>query len=318
MKMLKLHNGAELPALGLGTWLSDKGLVRKAVRHALEVGYRHIDGAFIYGNEAEVGAGVKDAIADGICSREDVWVTTKLWNDMHDPGDVREGLETSLKNLGLDYVDLYLVHWPVAHKKGVLRPREPSDFLSLEQMPIEKTWAGMAELPGTGLCKQVGVSNFNAQHIERVSEAVGLVPVVNQIELHPYLAQNELLAAMQKRGVVATAYSPLGSSGRPDSMRRDDEVRLLDDPAVAQIAEELSATPAQVIIAWALARGTSVIPKSTTPGRIEENWGAAALELSDAHRQRLDALDRHDRYVTGEFWCPPGSPYTLESLWGER
>ena len=317
MKTLALHDGTQLPALGLGTWLSDKGLVRKAVRHALEVGYRHIDGAFIYMNESEVGEGIRDAIDAGVCTREEVWVTTKLWNDRHAPTEVRGGLEASLQNLGLDYVDLYLVHWPVAHKRGVLRPEDPSDFLALSQMPLEATWEAMAALPDTGLCRQVGVSNFNAQQIERVSEAVGRVPAVNQIELHPYLAQRELLAAMASRGIVATAYCPLGSGGRPPGMQREDERRLLDDPILASTAERLGATPAQVLIAWALARGSSVIPKSTTPKRIEENFGASTLELDAAARESLDGLDRHERYVSGEFWCPPGSPYTVAALWGE-
>lgn len=315
MHTLSLQDGTPFPAFGLGTWLSKPEQVYRAVREALALGYRHVDAAWIYFNEEEVGRGIREAIAAGDVQREDLWVTTKLWNDMHAPGDVQEGLETSLRQLGLDYVDLYLMHWPVAQPKGVARPSSGADLLAPEACPIEATWEAMTKLPATGKTRQVGVSNFSASKVDAVANAVGVTPAVNQVELHPYNAQPGLLAAMKERGVVLTAYSPLGSSGRPDTMRRDDEVRLLDDSTVADIAGAHGSTPAQVLIAWALARGTAVIPKSTNPERIAQNLAATKLELTAEQVAALDALDRAERYVTGEFWCIEGSPHTVESLW---
>jgi len=315
VQTLALHDGTTLPALGLGTWLSEKDRVYEAVREALKIGYRHVDAAWIYQNEEEVGRGIRDAIVAGDVVREDLWVTTKLWNDMHAPADVLPALESSLRNLGLDYVDLYLVHWPVAHPKGVMRPDSGAEFLSLKDRPLEATWEAMTQLPNTGKARHVGVSNFSVRKVDLITEAVGLQPAANQVELHPYNAQSDLVGAMTQRRVVVTAYSPLGSSGRPDSMRRDEERRLLDDPAVATVAQTLGCTPAQVLIAWALARGTAVIPKSTNPARIAQNLAAARIELTDEQKQQLSALDRQERYVTGAFWCPEGSPYSLETLW---
>lgn len=316
MKTSTLLDDDAMPALGLGTWLSAPQEVYRAVRCALEIGYRHVDTAWIYLNEEEVGRAIRDAIAAGDVTREALWVTTKLWNDHHAPEHVRPGLERSLALLGLDHVDLYLVHWPVAHRYGVVRPQRADEYLSLEQMPLENTWEAMAALPGTGLTRHVGVSNFSASKIARLIDAVGVVPAVDQIELHPLHQQNELLAFLHDRGIVATAYAPLGSRGRPESMRASDEPDLLEHSAVVALARAKGATPAQVLIAWALARGTAVIPKSTNPQRIRENFAAASLSLSPDEATSLAALDAGARFVTGDFWCPPGSPYTLASLWG--
>ena len=317
MKTLSLRDGSAIPALGLGTWLAEPNEVQRAVRVALEIGYRHVDAAWIYLNEEEVGRGIREAIAAGDVAREDLWVTTKLWNDHHAPEHVRPALERSLRLLGLDHVDLFLVHWPVAHRHGVMRPEQPEDYLSLEQMPLEQTWEAMAALPATGLTRHVGVSNFSAPKIDRLIETVGVVPAVNQIDLHPFLQQNELLAFLRSHGIVATAYSPLGSRGRPAGMRADDEPNLLEHPDVVEIARAHDATPAQVLIAWALARDTAVIPKSITTTRIRENLEAAKLSLTPTDLDRLSALDRGARFVKGDFWCPPGSPYTMATLWDE-
>ena len=315
MKALPLHDGSQIPALGLGTWLSEPDEVYRAVRRAIEIGYRHIDCAWIYGNEEEVGRGIREALTAGDCTRDQLWITTKLWNDCHEPKHVQPALERSLKLLGLEYVDLYLVHWPVALKHGVSLPQSPDDFLTLDEVPLQSTWEAMAKLPATGLSRRVGVSNFSASKIEAVCQT-GVVPVVNQVELHPYNQQNDLLAAMAKREILATAYSPLGSGGRPSAMRGEAEVSLLGDPAVNRIADSHNATPAQVLLAWGLARGTSVIPKSTNPARIAQNLAAREVELTAKDRAALDGLEKGARYVSGSFWCPEGSPYTLESLWG--
>lgn len=315
MQTLALADGTTIPAFGLGTWLSAPEAVYRAVRVAIEQGYRHIDAAWIYLNEAEVGRGIREAIAAGDATREQLWVTTKLWNDAHAPEHVQPALERSLKLLGLAYVDLYLMHWPVAHKHGVVRPKDASDYLSLEARPLAPTWEAMTALPATGLTRHVGVSNFSLSKIDAIADAVGRMPAVNQVEMHPYHQQRTLLAGCRARNIVATAYAPLGSSGRPPGMKRDDEVSLLGNPTVANVAEAHDASPAQVLIAWALARGTAVIPKSTNPARIATNLAATELTLSDAGRAQLDALEAGARYVDGSFWCPPGSPYSLRSLW---
>jgi alcohol dehydrogenase (NADP+) len=314
VRTLKLRDGTAIPAFGLGTWLSAPGEVYRAVRHALEVGYRHFDCAWIYQNEPEIGHALADAFAAGDVRREDLWVTSKLWNDKHAPEDVAGALAGTLRDLRLEYLDLYLMHWPVAHRPGVVRPREPGDFIHPEELPIERTWEAMLALRGAGV-RHVGVSNFSSSKIERVSAATGEAPAVNQIELHPFLQQRELLAAMAARGVVATAYSPLGSGGRPDGMRRPDERPVLEHPTVIAIAQAHAVSPAQVLLAWALQRGTSVIPKSTQPARIADNFRAQALQLEEVEMAQIAALERAERYVTGAFWCPPGSPHTVESLW---
>jgi len=316
MKTLALHDGTAFPAFGLGTWLSEPDAVRKAVRVAIEAGYRHIDAAYIYFNEEEVGRGIAEAIAAGDVAREDLWVTTKLWNDAHAPDDVQPALERSLGLLGLDYVDLYLVHWPVAHQPGVMRPVKREEYATLQERPLAATWEAMAALPDTGLARQVGVSNFSASQIGTIVDAVGVTPAVNQVELHPYLQQDALLAAMKERGIVATAYAPLGSSGRPAGMKRKDETSLLGDPVVGAIAQARECSPAAVLIAWALARGTAVIPKSTNPDRIAANLAATEVVLQADDMHALAELDAGARYVDGTFWCVGQSPYTLEGLWG--
>ena len=316
MKTQRLADGTEMPALGLGTWKSEPEEVYRAVRAALEVGYRHIDCAAIYQNEEEVGRALRDAFAEGVANREEVWVTSKLWNDSHLPEHAKPAIETSLNKLGLDYLDLYLIHWPVALRPGTLLPRGPEDFIPLSDASLESTWEAMLSLRGAGLARHVGVSNFSPGQITRVRDATGAAPAVNQVELHPYLQQGALLEACDGLGVAVTAYSPLGSPDSAAFMGRHDDVLLTKHPTIVSIAEARGATPGQVLIAWALARGTSVIPKSVNPGRIAENWGARELTLTAADMAAIAMLDRHERKVDGSFWFV-GETYSAETLWDE-
>lgn len=315
MKMQHLHDGTEMPALGLGTWKSEPQQVYLAVRAAIEVGYRHIDCASIYGNEDEVGRALAEAFQAGDVNRDEVWVTSKLWNDAHAPDDVRPALETSLKKLKLERLDLYLIHWPVALRPGVMFPRGPEDFVSLAEIPLESTWEAMLKVAEQGLARQVGVSNFSSKKIERVRDATGQTPAVNQIELHPYMQQTQLVDACKALGVAVTAYSPLGSPDSAAMFGRDDGILLVKHPTIVEIAEKHGATPGQVLIAWALARETIVIPKSVNPGRIEENLGAKDLTLTPADMTAIAALDANQRMVQGTFWYQ-SETYSPETLWG--
>jgi alcohol dehydrogenase (NADP+) len=306
-----------MPSLGLGTWKSTPGEVGGAVRKALELGYRHFDCAAIYGNEAEIGEALAGALRKGVVARDELWITSKLWNDRHATEDVLPALENTLKDLRLDYLDLYLVHWPVTLRKDVHFPELPTDFIGPDVLPLAATWAGMEATVDAGLARHIGVSNFSAAKLQTVLADARLRPEVNQVEMHPYLAQNDLVAYCRENEIHVTAYSPLGSIDRPKSMKQADEPVLLEDEAVLGVASRTGCSAAQVLLAWALQRGTSVIPKSVHPGRMEENLAASELTLAPADTAALDALDRHRRYVTGGFWVKEGGPYTLSNLWDE-
>ena len=314
-RTFRLSNGDEIPALGLGTWKSEPGEVGAALREAIGAGYRHIDCAAIYMNEREVGQAIAEAIAEGDVRREDLWITSKLWNCNHLAADVRPGLEQTLADLGLDYLDLYLIHWPVAFKPGVTFPRQPVEYLSPDEAPIAQTWAELENAVDDGLCRNIGLSNFSAAKCRAIVDGARIAPTVNQVELHPILAQPDLLASCADMGIHLTAHSPLGSGDRPDVMKRSDEPQPMEHRVVHAIADRNQASPAQVLIAWAIQRGTSVIPKSVNPEHIRQNIDASDMTLSDIDMAEMNALDRAERIVLADFFCPPGSPYTVEWMW---
>ena len=209
------------------------------------------------------------------------------------------------------------MHWPVALKKGASFPLSAEKMISLDDLPLEATWGAMESLVDKGLCRHIGVSNFSLPKLKSLMAAAKLKPELNQVELHPYLQQNDLLKFCHQNGIHMTAYSPLGSPDRPDSLKTEDEPVLMEDPTITAIAERRGLSPAQVLIAWAIHRGTAVIPKSVNPKRIEQNLATAAVSLTDEDLVEIANLDRHRRYVDGTIWVVEGGPYTMANLWDE-
>ena len=259
---LDLNDGHRIPQLGFGVFQVPPEDTAEAVARALATGYRSIDTAAAYRNEAGVGEAVR---ASGL-DRGEVFVTTKLWNNSHGRDAALQAFERSLGRLGLDYVDLYLIHWPV-----------PARDLYVE------TWQALTEIKAGGRARSIGVSNFNPSHLERIIDATGQVPAVDQVELHPYFQQRELRRFNAEQGIRTEAWSPLA------------QARLLDDPAIQEIAASVGRSEAQVVLRWHVQLGNVVIPKSVTPARIEENFRIFDFELTEAQMQAISGLDKGER-----------------------
>ncbi|MFR9780811.1 aldo/keto reductase [Micromonospora sp. MS34] len=258
---ISLNDGNTIPQLGFGVFQIEPKDTARAVGKALEVGYRHIDTAEMYGNEAEVGQAVH---ASGL-DRRDVFVTSKLNNGFHRPDDARRAFEQTLQALKFDYLDLFLIHWP-------LPTRYDGDYVS--------TWKVLEEFQRDGRARSIGVSNFQVSHLERLAAEADVVPAVNQIEVHPYFGNEEVRAYGRTHNILTEAWSPIAQG------------RVLDDPTIVDIAEQLGRTPAQVVLRWHVQRGDIVFPKSTTPKRIEENFQIFDFELDDATMDRIAGLDK--------------------------
>ena len=317
VKAHRFANGDSMPLIGLGTWKSDPGQVYAAVREAIRIGYRHIDCAALYGNEAEIGQALRDAIHDGDVTRKDLWITSKLWSNAHGRENVAPALQKTLTDLGLEYVDLYMVHWPIALRSTAVLPGSAADFLPLSEAPLHETWAAMEAAVDAGLVRHLGISNFSAKKLRELLPHCRLKPEVNQVELHPLLQQKELLAYCTAQGIHVTAYAPLGSGDRPAFIKAPDAPVLLDSPAIRSIAEAHERTSAQVLLAWHVQRGISAIPKSVTPARLRENLEADELTLSPTELERIAGLDQGYRMIAGTFWAVPGTTWTLQTIWDE-
>ncbi|KAK5029180.1 hypothetical protein LTR13_008717 [Exophiala sideris] len=265
----RLNTGALIPAVGLGTWQSKPGEVRKAVGFALKEGYRHIDAALIYGNENEVGQGIRDS---GVPRRE-IFITSKLWNT-HQPS-AKDGLQKSLDALGVEYLDLYLIHWPVRlvpNESSELLPVNPDGTRSIDRSwDQSETWRQMEEVYKSGKVKAIGVANWSIPYLEELRKKWTVVPAVNQVELHPFLPQHELREYCGKLGIMMEAYSPLGSTGAP----------IMSDPDIQQIADKHGVSAATILISYHVNKGVIVLPKSVSEERISSNKEVIALSEED-------------------------------------
>ncbi len=315
MKTITFKNGDSLPILGLGTWKSEPGEVYQAVLWAIEAGYRHIDCAAIYGNENEVGNALEKAFQEGMVSREELFVTSKLWNHAHRREDVKPYLKKTLKDLKLDYLDLYLVHWPVSFKPKIGFAKTREEFYTYSDVPLSQTWAGMEEIKKLNLSKHIGVSNFNISKLEEIQKNGEVKPEMNQIEMHPFLPQQKLVDYCNSNEILLTAYSPLGSGDRSSSVKKSDEPSLLENEVIIEVANKHLAKPAQILIAWSISRDIAVIPKSVNQGRIKENYEAAKIKLDDGDMKRLAAVGRNYRFIDGSVFTGSQSPYSSKDLW---
>ena len=304
MKQIILPNEVTMPALGLGTWKAQGQNLVKSLLEAIKMGYRHIDTAMIYNNEVEVGQAIAMAINMDLCNREDLFVTSKLWNDRHQPEEVLPALEASLDRLKLDYLDLYLIHWPIAFKSGVVLPESSEDYLPLSQAPLVDTWRAMQQAQKTGLTRAIGVSNFTVRHLELLKECDNM-PAINQVEMHPLLTQNTLRAYCHKHGIALTAYAPLGSTDRASAMKSSDEPNLFEVEGIRAMAQKYNCTPAQLLIAYHISRGDSVIPKAVQIPHLSDNLQASDIRLSDQDIDVISALNKDYRFINGHFFdCP--------------
>jgi diketogulonate reductase-like aldo/keto reductase len=290
-----LNNGSgEIPALGFGTSLSDNRKTRNAVKTAVEVGFRHLDAAERYRNEADVGAALTDLFAAGTVRREDLFVTTKLWNNNHRPERVKPALQASLSRLGLDAVDLYLVHTPFAFQPGDDQdPRDPHGAVVYDDgVTLEETWAAMEALVDEGLAGAIGLSDIDVDGVRRIVDTARIKPAVVEVESHPYHPQWELHEYGKSQGIILLAFASLGHALEP---------RLLDDPLVVSLASRYGKTPAQVLLAWGIQRGSAVLTASVTPARISENFDVTAIPDSAVQEitERLETRFRFNSVVEG-------------------
>lgn len=306
LSALRLADGGRFPTLGLGTWKIPGDVAPGLVEEAVRIGYRHFDCACDYGNEQEVGAGLRSALANGLCVRDDLWVTSKLWNTFHEAKHVRPACERSLHDLGLDELDLYLVHFPIAlayvpfeerYPPGWLHDPEAEDpSMKLVNVPYAETWEAMEDLQRAGLVKRIGVSNLPIALLREVLSYCAIRPAVHQIELHPYLTQQRMLRYCEMESIAVTAFSPLGADSYLSLGMAESEERLLADPVIAEIAEGHGRSAAQIALRWAVQRGTAPIPKSQSLPHLEENLAIYDFSLSSEEMVRIDALDRHRRF----------------------
>ena len=300
-----------MPVIGFGLWKVASQDCPQIIIEAIRAGYRHFDCAADYGNEQAVGAGIAKAISDGLCTREELWITSKLWNTFHAPEHVELACQKSLDDLGLDYFDLYLIHFPIALEYVPIETRYPPEWvndpsnpsLALAQVPLYKTWQAMEELADKGLARQIGVCNYNSGLLHDLMNYARIKPAVLQIESHPYLTQEKLIKLAHAYDIKVTAFSPLGALSYFELDMAKQEENLLSVKPVLDAAKAHSKSAAQILLRWAIQRGTSIIPKSSSPERMRENLDILDFSLSDIEMQAISALNQNKRFNDPGVFC---------------
>lgn len=310
---LHLADSGLMPPVGLGLWKIPCESTVEIVTSALEMGYRHLDSATDYGNERQLGQGIQLALQRGYCAREQLWVTGKLWNTYHRPEHVRSAIERTLSDLQLDYLDLYLIHFPISlrfvpferrYPPGwVFDPDESEPRMQTDSVPISETWGAMEEMVRAGLCKRIGISNFGVSLIRDLLAKATVRPAVLQVESHPYLVQEKLLKYCQQEKIAFTAFSPLGAGSYvPLGMATRDE-SVLDHPLIQSLGNKYNKTPAQIVLRWGIQRKTAVIPKTERVERLGENMDLFDFQLAEQEMQEIARLDRGQRFNDPGVFC---------------
>ena len=300
-------------SIGLGLWKIANDQCADTVYNAIKLGYRHLDSACDYGNEIEVGQGIARALADGLCAREDLIVTSKLWNTYHAPEHVKPALEKILSDLGLDYLDSFLIHFPIAQAFVPFEERYPPEWLydpdadqpamKLSHVPLAETWGAMEDLVHQGLVKRIGVCNYNSGLLHDLMSYSTIKPAELQIESHPYLTQASLIRLAKSYGMAVTAFSPFGALSYIELDMAQAEESVLTQAVITQAAENHNKTPAQIVLRWGIQRGCSVISKTTKPERLQENLQVFDFALTDDEMTAISALNKNRRFNDPGVFC---------------